>query len=687
MKFLAKKKKKKFGNFPVSPALFAIVTVLYCEILFHFWILEGFSFGRFAAVLAFGLGFGGLLSQVVSFIGHKSWGKWVSIALVTLVAAMYLVEYFVSDAYQTFMPLGMLLGGAKGVATDFAGLAIGLIVRDFWRILLILLPVFLFALLAKPTPTSWRLRWIGLVLAIVGYAGGLGIVALADLDTDRLRDSYDFDSAIRCFGVNMGFTLDILNSGETAQEEELPLEELPVYTPLPAPTQPSQEEPEETVAPTEPEYGPNVLPLDYAALAKDSKNTQLRGLHEYVAAQTPSTQNAYTGLFKGKNLILFTAEAFSLEVIDPELTPTLYRLANKGIKFNQYYQPAWGGSTTSGEYSNLMGLVPDNGGMCMKDVLQQTYFLNMGFQLSALGYHSTAYHNHHATFYDRNQTHVRLGYNEFYALSKGLQGVKAVWPESDLEMIDATVADYIDKQPFSIYYMTVSGHCVYSKKENAMTRKNFDKVEHLEHSDTVKGYLASQLELEAALTSLVSQLEAAGIADDTVIVLSTDHYPYGLERSSTWKNTKDHLAELYGVKSYDQFLRDHNALIIWSGSIEDKNIVVDTPVYSLDILPTLSNLFGVSYDSRLLVGRDVFSEAEPLVLWRNRSWVTEKGSYDALKKEFTPAEGMEPADEDYIKRINAIVKGKLDYSEDVQQANYFNHILKALQAAQAPAES
>ena len=75
--------------------------------------------------------------------------------------------------------------------------------------------------------------------------------------------------------------------------------------------------------------------------------------------------------------------------------------------------------------------------------------------------------------------------------------------------------------------------------------------------------------------------------------------------------------ELCGVTEVDQFTRDNNALIIWSGCLEDKNLKVETPVYSLDILPTLSNLFGLNYDSRLLVGRDVFSDTEPLVLWRN----------------------------------------------------------------------
>ena len=137
------------------------------------------------------------------------------------------------------------------------------------------------------------------------------------------------------------------------------------------------------------------------------------------------------------------------------------------------------------------------------------------------------------------------------------------------------------------------------------------------------------------------------------------------------------MKELYGVEDYDQFIRDHSALIIWSGSIEDMDITVEEPVYSLDILPTVSNLFGVEFDSRLLVGRDVFSEKEPLVLWPDFSWITDKGTYNAKTGEFTLREGQE-ADRDYIDYIHSQVANKIRYSESVQELDYFNYISKAL---------
>ena len=111
--------------------------------------------------------------------------------------------------------------------------------------------------------------------------------------------------------------------------------------------------------------------------------------------------------------------------------------------------------------------------------------------------------------------------------------------------------------------------------------------------------------------------------------------------------------------------------------VKEEPIQVDEPTYSLDILPTVSNLFGMEYDSRLLVGRDVFAKnTTPLALFRNYSWITDKGYYNALTQEFTPADESITVDEDYIKTISAIVKNKVKYSKYILEQNYYNILFK-----------
>lgn len=672
-----RKLKSILGSVPIPCWLFAGANAVYFEILLHLWVNQSLSLPRFLAVGVFALGFGSIVALLAGFFGSR-WCKWGTVLLTFLLGVFYLAEYFCQDAYKAFMSLGMILGGAKGVATDFTGVALGVILGGIGKILILMAPTLLFALFARPAKRlHGRQRLYVAGCAVLFYVLGLGIVFLGNVDTAKLSKSYNFDTSVRVFGLNMGIALDAVHGGsgpeadldfEVPQAPEPPEEAEPIQ-----PSQPPAEAEAEEV-----EYGYHTMEkLDFAALAESTPNSGVGVLHHYINSLTPARENQYTGLFKGKNLILITAEAFTKQVIDPKLTPTLYRMATRGIQFTDYYQPAWGGSTTTGEFSNVVGMIPSTGGMCMNQAVRQDLFLTMGHQLQKLGYFSAAYHNHNANFYDRNKTHTHLGYDHFYARYGGLEGITPIWPESDLEMIDVTVPQYIDHQPFSIYYMTVSGHCGYSLKENAQARKNYDLVKDLDYVEAVKCYLASQLELEKAMTSLIKQLEDAGIADDTVIVIGTDHYPYGLERSTTWKNTADYICELYGVEKMDRFTRDSNALIIWSGCLEDMDLKVEEPVYSLDILPTLSNLFGVEYDSRLLVGRDVFSGEIPLVLWPDYSWKTDKGTYDATNGLFTPAQGASVG-EDYIDYVSALVHNKFRFCSSVQSSYYFNSLSKLL---------
>jgi len=675
--------RSKFGTVPFPGWLFVLAMTLFCEIMVHLWVADGFSFGRFAAVAAFATGFGCLLATVVSFCGWKKMDKWVALVVGFLLIVLYLVEYFISQAYQVFMPLASVLNGAKGVATDFADIVINVVLHGMWRILLFLLPLVLFGLFAKSVKTSWRTRWFLTVGILVCYLLGYGVVQKVGVDASRLGNTYEFDSAVRVFGLNTALGLDVIHSGAELEDEGGFAVQTP---PVVQPTQPQATEPqlEETEPPVV--YEPHLMGFDFAAMAEKEPHKRIRAIHNYVGSLEPAMTNEFTGLFEGKNLIVVCAEGFAKEVIDPELTPTLYRLATKGIQFHDYYQPMWGGSTSTGEFSILTGLVAGSGTNSVREAIQQDLFLTYAKQLGAQGYNTFAYHNHLHTFYNRHETHPEFGYEVYMGLGNGMEeGVKERWPESDLEMIDFTVPQFIDKQPFHVYYMTVSGHCRYNQRGNKMSGKNYEVVKDLPYSETVKCYIAANLELEYAMASLVQQLEAAGIADDTVIVLSTDHYPYGLEKGSTYNNKEDYVGELYGYKYNTIIERDHSALIIWSGCIEDMGLEVHTPTYSLDILPTVSNLFGWEYDSRLLVGRDVFSDAEPIVLWYNHTWKTEYGYYDSSKGKFYPNEGV-TVDEEYVERIKTIVSNRIFYSREVQSTDYFDYLRKEINSWEKEAQ-
>ena len=283
------------------------------------------------------------------------------------------------------------------------------------------------------------------------------------------------------------------------------------------------------------------------------------------------------------------------------------------------------------------------------------------------------------TLYNKNGVKGYSGLETF--TDKDGNKMKFPWVPSDHDTAKVTVSDFIDKEPFHVYYMTISGHTNYNWGGNAMARKNraIAEAAYPDSSETVQAYIACNLELEKALASMIAQLEKAGIADDTVIVMAPDHYPYGL--GTAWGLKKDGLAELYGVNKYDLFQRDKNTLIIWSGCLEDMDLQIDAPVCSIDILPTLSNLFGVTYDSRLSIGRDVLGTEEPISLWPDYSWITELGTYNASNRRFTPYEGVEVPD-GYVERISAIVTNKVKFSRIIQTTNFFTELREEVEKLQ-----
>ncbi|MCQ2521334.1 MAG: LTA synthase family protein [Lachnospiraceae bacterium] len=427
-------------------------------------------------------------------------------------------------------------------------------------------------------------------------------------------------------------------------------------------------------------YEPNVLDIDFEALAEGA-NANLANLDYYVASLEPSMKNEYTGLFAGKNLIFITAEAFCAEAVDEKLTPTLYRMATKGIQVADYYQPA-GAGTTGGEYQNVFGLLCTDGGASFKETATHLNYMTLGTQLTRLGYSGCTFHNGSLTYYDRHLTHVNIGYPDGYmATGNGYENLVEKGKNTyDTQLMAATLPLYMDKQPFNLYYMSISGHSPYSPYGNKFAGAHYQEMGDLPYSDMVKGYLSTQMELDAAMELTIQMLEDAGIADDTVIVISADHFPYGL-KSDTTGNT--YLEELYGQRIENDFILNHNRLIIWSGCLEkEEPIVVDSPVCSIDVLPTLLNLFGVEYDSRLLPGRDIFSDQEAIVFFTNYHWKTDLGTFAGS---FVPNEGVEVPD-GYVDRIKAIVKDKVTFCKGALWYDYYRHVF-GQQVAEEEAEA
>lgn len=707
-----KEKLKYVGEWMVFP-----LSLMFLELVMALSTGGAFMSHYGVYICLFSTGYG-LLGYVLGTITkNEKVNRCVQAGLLCFMAILFCALYFLYCEFRMFYDLNTMLAGAKDAIGDFSSDIVSMVfsLDGACHILLFFLPFLLFLLWTKKggtiCGTGLKEKVIVLGISWLIFFFTVSGIYVSDTDSSVYDTNYNYNMAIADFGLLTGLRLEIrhtIDGGakdmafayveesewESETWEDGLHESDEIYNEgmenKPDPSDSLSDDHDGTgvssntlsgsaddnMASASPspnqKSGRNQIDIDFKMLAEEDGG-EYAVLDEYVASLQASKTNEYTGMFAGKNLIFMTAEAFTQEVIDPLRTPTLYRMAHKGIQFTDYYQPSSAG-TTGGEYSNLFGMLPTAGGSSMKKTASHYNWSTMAFRLSEMGYYSKAYHNNDYTYYDRDKTHINLGFSDGYeGNGNGLEKVLTKqWPQSDLEMMKGTLSTYIKKEPFYIYYMTVSGHSLYSFEKNAMARKHKEQVADLPYSEPVKAYLACQMELEDALTYLISQLERLDMADDTVIVISSDHFPYGLDQDA---GNTGYLEELYGRKITDPLDRDHNRLIIWSGCLEkEAPIIVNTPTSSMDILPTLCNLFGVRYDSRLLPGRDVFSNAQPLVFDLGYNWKTDKGTFIAGRGKFIPKNEKEEVSKEYVERIKTIVKNKILYSQGVLNQDYFRHL-------------
>ena len=607
---------------------------------------------------------GGILFSLLTSYLPRILRQIVGILLVTVEVLFAEVQLVYQCIFGSFMPISQVSMG-ENVITNFNSQLVYGIIRNLPRILLLLLPLLaaiLCLVLRKVPALKQRLRWkqaqasFAMLLVLVLVTAGLLFVGrnkpfsvyktLANVNTST-------DSSYKKVGM-LATTVQELHYMVSGGEDEVTY-----FTPSSLETSTAQQ--------TYTSNSYNVIEdIDFAKLAGSTDSAILKATDEYLAKITPSRKSNYTGLLKDYNLITICAESFCPWFISEELTPTLYKMTHTGIIFKNYYG-SFQSVTTNGEYTMCMGLFPDMSRTKTDssfNVAGTNYLpFCLGNALNEMGYTSYGYHDYIGDFYNRNITHANMGYN-FKAADSGLN-VKIDWPSSDLEMMEASVDDYINSSsPFHAYYMTFSGHYQYNW-DNAMSAKNRAAVEDLPYSEPVKAYIACNLELEYALEYLVQRLEEAGIADKTCIVLTNDHYPYGL--------TEEEYNELAGQTLDTKFEKFRNSFICYVPGLP-QNIVVDEYCSTEDILPTLLNLFGAEYDSRLLAGTDVLSSGVHAAILSNRSFLTKAFRYDADTETVIPAnEGIVISDE-LLQAYRQYVDNKFKLSSYIVNSDYYAHV-------------
>ena len=634
--------------------IYYILLIVYEELVFSCIIFKAFP-ASFGLIILFSIPIAIVLNLITSVFKpkvNKIITYIITIALIIIFGAQ-IVYYSMYEAIISFF--SMMHGGQ---VTEFMEVIIDVVLRNWYGILLFIIPLIILIILSKKKVITFEknsIKQIAIKITSVLIIQLIALLCVNFINTDDMYSNKNLYYNIHVpkvtanrMGLLTTMRLD-LQRFIFGFEEKLSVQTNAI---------PKEEEKDSY----------NITYIDFDKLIKNEENNTIKEMHEYFSSQEASKKNKYTGMFKDKNLIVLVGESFSSLAIREDLTPNLYKLYKEGFQFDNFYTPIFPVSTADGEYITDTSLIPKESVWSFLRVAGNYMPYSYANVFEKQGYSSNAYHNHTATYYERDKYIETMGYNSYLAVGTGLEDRMDTsnWPNSDYEMVKTTVDDYINNEKFMAYYMTVSGHMNYTKIGNMMVYRNWDQVKDLPYSNKAKGYLAANIELDKAVGELLSRLEQAGKLEDTVIVISGDHYPYGL--------TLGEINELSTFERDDKFEKFRMPFLIWSGSMKGP-IKVEKIGSSLDVLPTVLNLFGAEFDSRLLMGRDILSDSDPIVIFSDRSFITDKGRYNSLTEQFTPNEGV-TVEEGYVDKINTIIYKKYQMSRLILENDYYKHVFK-----------
>ena len=384
---------------------------------------------------------------------------------------------------------------------------------------------------------------------------------------------------------------------------------------------------------------------------KQKEENNIKEINNYINNLNYTTEtNKYTDIFKDKNVIMIMLESIDSWLVTEETMPTLTYLKNTGIDFTNRYSPAFGGGyTINTEFASLTGIYATVTNKPIFRYIENNYNYSLPNLFKNNGYSVNSIHMNTGSFYDRSNFHISLGFENHYALSDIINDTNFEY-DTNLIKNDKSYNYIINKNnKFLTFITTYSPHIPFinNKLCNDTNTKKF-KIENDEETTCAKT-LAN--ETDTFIKLLIERLEQDNLLDNTVLVLYTDHYLYGYSDTTKWTNIKD------------PKLSQNTPFIIWHKNIEQEKIDIYND--TVDIPPTLFNMFGIEYNPNLYLGTDIFSNNhEEFVYFNDYTWITKDLYYT----------GKQNYDKNYIKEISNKVNNKIKINEKMITSNYYKYI-------------
>ena len=386
--------------------------------------------------------------------------------------------------------------------------------------------------------------------------------------------------------------------------------------------------------------------------------------------ENPTHQNAYTGLFEGKNLIFLQLESVDTFLTNEEVMPNLSELRKHSINFTDHYSFVnGGGSTFNSEFMINTGYAtPYTYNQNAYTFSKNNFDYSLPNLFKSVGYTVNAFHMNSSEYYSRGVNYKNFGYHSYNGLKDlGTYTDKSYELDTELlknEEFNSKIfnVENPNNQNFVSYIISYTAHTPFQKDKGTCSMLI------TEEERTDPNYNPSELdcmkiqakETDDMIGLVIENLKEKGLYDNTVLVVYADHYAYTLSDKTILDTYKDTSTNLI----------NHTDCFIWASDITPMEVTKTTS--QLNIMPTLLNLFNLYVNPNYYIGEDALDpDYSGYVFFTDYSWwdgkryVNESGEI---------VKGL-PATEEYINRMSTKINNLIQKNDEVLKSNYFK-ILK-----------
>lgn len=353
--------------------------------------------------------------------------------------------------------------------------------------------------------------------------------------------------------------------------------------------------------------------------------SDLRSVKKYLKLNYVQPNREYTGVAKGKNVMVIHLESFQQFLIGykwkgKEVTPNLNKLyhSKNTLSFANFYNQVGQGKTSDAEMMLENSLYGLQSGSAMSSYGTSNTFESAPAILNQQGGYTTAVmHGGAGSFWNRNNAYKQFGYHYFMPLSYYENKPKYYigYGLKDKIFFSQSIK-YIERlpQPFYLKLITVTNHYPYDLDKKNQTIEPTDTGD-----ETVDGYVQTAHYLDQAIGELLHWMKKTGLNKKTLLVLYGDHY--GI--SGNHHKASAELLKQDDFTNFDNLKFQRVPLMFHMPGL--KGGIKKTYGGEIDVLPTLLNLLGVNDRNTIQFGHDLLSTKAPqIVAQRNGDFITPK---------------------------------------------------------------